>query len=101
MCLAVPMRIVAIEGLVARCEAKGVQRSVNLILLDPELLAPGVVVMVHVGYAIQTMSEDEARESWNLIDEMLAEEEKLAAEQTMPDAADDAPPQLPKESNHA
>ena len=101
MCLAVPMRIVAIEGLVARCEAKGVHRSVNLILLDPELLAPGVVVMVHVGYAIQTMSEDEARESWNLIDEMLAEEEKLAAEQTMPDAADDPPQNLPKESSHA
>ncbi|MEQ1710340.1 MAG: HypC/HybG/HupF family hydrogenase formation chaperone [Hyphomicrobium sp.] len=101
MCLAVPMRILAIDGLIARCEAKGVQRSVNLILLDPQLLAPGIVVMVHAGHAIQTMSEDEARESWNLIDEMLAEEEKLAAEQTMPDAAEDAPQHLHKESSDA
>ncbi len=80
MCLAVPMRIVDIEGFVARCEAKGVQRSVNLILLDHELLSPGVVVLVHVGYAIQTMTDEEAQESWGLIDEMLAQEDELAAE---------------------
>lgn len=78
MCLAVPMRIVSIDGLVACCEAKGVQRSVNLILLSHEALEPGSIVMVHVGYAIQTMTEDEARDSWNLIDEMLAEEQALA-----------------------
>lgn len=101
MCLAVPMRIIAIEGLLARCEAKGVQRSVNLILLDPALPAPGVVVMVHVGYAIQTMTEDEARESWHLIDEMLAEEERLAAGQPTDHPAD-LTPQPPSEgSSHA
>jgi len=78
MCLAIPMRIVAIDGLIARCEAKGVERNVNLILLAHEALEPGVIVMVHVGYAIQTMTEEDARESWDLIDEMLAEEQALA-----------------------
>jgi hydrogenase expression/formation protein HypC len=78
MCLAVPMRIVAIEAGLARCEAKGVERTVNLILMQHECLSPGDLVMVHVGYAIQTMTEEEARESWDLIDEMLAEEERLA-----------------------
>lgn len=78
MCLAVPMRIVAIEGVLARCEAKGVERTVNLILMQHEALSPGDVVMVHVGYAIQTMTEEEARQSWDLIDEMLAEEQRLA-----------------------
>ena len=60
MCLAVPMRIVTIDGFVARCEAKGIERSVNLILMQHETLAPGDVVMVHVGYAIQMMTEEEA-----------------------------------------
>lgn len=36
------------------------------------------MVMVHVGYAIQTMTEEEAHTSWRLIDEMLAEDERLA-----------------------
>jgi hydrogenase expression/formation protein HypC len=80
MCLAVPMRIVSIDGMMARCEAKGIERSVNLILLQHEPLTAGDMVMVHVGYAIQTMSEEEASASWNLIDEMLAEEERLAAD---------------------
>lgn len=78
MCLAVPMRIVSVDGLMARCEAKGVERNVSLILLQHEELAPGDVVMVHVGYAIQTMSEEEAQASWQLFDELLAEEERLA-----------------------
>lgn len=78
MCLAVPMRIVTIEGLVARCEAKGVERSVNLVLVPHETLSAGDMVMVHVGYAIQTMTEEEAHTSWRLIDEMLAEDERLA-----------------------
>lgn len=80
MCLAVPMRIVEIDGVLARCAAKGVERSVNLILLQHEALSPGDLVMVHVGYAIQTMTEEDARASWDLIDDMLAEEDRLASE---------------------
>ena len=72
MCLAIPMRIVAIEGVHARCEAKGVERSVSLTLLQHEELGPGDLVMVHVGYAIQTMTEADASETWALLDEVLA-----------------------------
>ena len=74
MCLAIPMRIVEIEGFVARCEAKGIERSVSLFLMQHDPLAPGDIVMVHVGYAIQRMSEDDARSAWELYDEMLASE---------------------------
>ena len=76
MCLAVPMRVVACEGFTARCEAKGIARSVNLFLLQHENVTPGDHVMVHVGYAIQKMSEAEARSAWALIDEMLASESR-------------------------
>jgi len=77
MCLAVPMRILAIEGLKARCEAKGIRRDVSLMLLQHETLAPGDMVMVHVGYAIQTMTDEEAKASWELLDEMLAADPSL------------------------
>lgn len=72
MCLAIPMRIIAIDGLNARCEAKGIERTVNLLLVQHESLAPGDMVKVHVGYAIQRMSEEDARLAWELYDEMLA-----------------------------
>jgi hydrogenase expression/formation protein HypC len=72
MCLGVPMRIVELNGYNARCEAKGIQRTVNLFLLQHEQLQPGDLVMVHVGNAIQKMTEAEASTTWELYDELLA-----------------------------
>jgi hydrogenase expression/formation protein HypC len=71
------MRIVERDGFVARCEAKGVERTVSLFLLQHEDVAPGDHVMVHVGYAIQKMSEAEAQSAWDLFDEMLAAENEM------------------------
>jgi hydrogenase expression/formation protein HypC len=75
MCLGIPMQIVEIDGYNARCEAKGVQRQVSLFMLQDEPVAPGDYVMVHVGYAIQKMTEMEARSAWELYDEILASEQ--------------------------
>jgi hydrogenase expression/formation protein HypC len=72
MCLTIPMQVVEIDGYNARCEAKGVFRDVSLFMLQGEPLAAGDYVMVHVGYAIQVMTEQEARSAWELFDEMLA-----------------------------
>jgi hydrogenase expression/formation protein HypC len=77
MCLAIPMRIVECDGFMARCEAKGIERSVSLFLLQHENVAPGDHVMVHVGYAIQKVSQAAALSAWDLYDEMLAAEEEL------------------------
>lgn len=74
MCLGIPMQIVAIDGYTARCEARGVERDVNLFMLQDDSVTPGDFVMVHVGYAIQVISEQDARSSWELFDEILAEE---------------------------
>jgi hydrogenase expression/formation protein HypC len=73
MCLAVPMRVDEIRGFIARCSAKGVERDVNLFLLEDESLAAGDHVLVHVGYAIQKVSEEDARTTWDLFDEVLAD----------------------------
>ncbi len=74
MCLGIPMQIDVIDGYSARCSAKGVSRNVSLFLLQGEDIKIGDHVMVHVGYAIQMMTEQEARSTWELLDEMLAAE---------------------------
>ena len=78
MCLGVPMQIVTIDGLTARCAAKGVQRDVSLFLLQDQAPAPGDWVLVHVGYAIQTMQPADARSVWEVLDRMLALEDERA-----------------------
>ena len=78
MCLGIPMEIAAIDGYIARCRAKGIERDVSLFLLQDEVLAVGDFVMVHVGYAIQKMTEKEARTTWELFDRMLAAEANSA-----------------------
>ena len=79
MCLGVPMRIEEIDGFMARCSARGVERRVNLFLMQHETLQPGDLVMVHVGNAIQKMTEEEARSAWEVYDEMFAAEDALVA----------------------
>ena len=71
MCLGVPMQIIERDGLVARCAAKGVEREISLFLVQDENLERGDFVMVHVGYAIQKMTQQDARFTWELIDEMV------------------------------
>ncbi len=71
MCLAVPMTITKIDGFQCTCEARGIEREVSLFMLQDEPLAPGDHVLVHVGYAIQKVSSEEARETWALFDEVL------------------------------
>ena len=71
MCLAIPMQLKQIDGLQARCEAKGVERDVSLFMMQDEPLAPGDFVLVHVGYALQRVTAEEARSTWELLDEVL------------------------------
>jgi len=75
MCLAVPMQITKIDGFNAHCIAKGVERDVSLFLLQDEVIKEGDYLLIHVGYAIQKISEEEALSTWELLDQMLAEDE--------------------------
>lgn len=74
MCLAVPMKITSIDGFQCTCEAKGIERQVSLFMMQGEPLEQGDHILVHVGYAIQKVSEQDATDSWALFDEILAEE---------------------------
>lgn len=83
MCLAIPMQIIAIDGFNAQCEAKGIQRDVSLFMLQHEKVKLNDYVLVHVGYAIQIISEAEAITAWQVYDEMLALEQKNSEKMTL------------------
>jgi len=88
MCLGVPMRVVEIDGFMARCEARGIERKASLFLLQHENIQVGDLVMIHVGNAIQKMSESDARSAWELYDEILQREaDAQRAEQALRDAS--------------
>ena len=70
MCLAVPMRIVSIEGASAEIEADGLTRRAGLALV-PEA-AVGDYVLVHAGYAIAVLDEEEAEARLQLFAELDA-----------------------------
>jgi hydrogenase expression/formation protein HypC len=66
------MQIREINGFVANCEAKGVHRDVSLFMMQGEPLEVDDFVVVHVGYAIQKITPQEAQTAWELYDQMLA-----------------------------
>lgn len=70
MCLAIPMRIENIDGFNARASAGGVEREINLFLLQEQAPVVGDFVMVHVGYAIEKVQPEEALRRRELFSQM-------------------------------
>jgi hydrogenase expression/formation protein HypC len=73
MCLAVPGKIVSISGQNAMIDFGGVQREANVSLIEPRV---GDYVVVHAGFAIQVVDEEEARETIKLWEELLASQQQ-------------------------
>jgi hydrogenase expression/formation protein HypC len=78
MCLAVPLKIVSVNHLLAIAEAYGVQKQVSLFLL-PEEARVGDYVLVHAGFAIQKIDEEAASQTLDLL-KKLAEQLEMDAE---------------------
>jgi len=75
MCLAIPGQVVELvdqENRLARVDVAGVQRNVNVGLLDEEGdgAVPGDWVLIHVGFAISKVDEEEARATISLLEGM-------------------------------
>jgi len=68
MCLAVPARIVELEGDNAIVDAMGNRfRAKTTLLPDARL---GSLVLVHAGFAISLVDEKEAKKTWQLIEQI-------------------------------
>jgi len=68
MCLAVPMKVIEIEDNEAVVELGGLKKKINLGLL--EKIDVGDYVIVHAGFAIQKLDEEEAEKTLSLVREM-------------------------------
>ncbi len=68
MCLAVPMKIVRMQGSKGIVDIGGVKREIGLQLLKD--VQVGDYVIVHAGFAIQRLDEEEALETLSLFAEM-------------------------------
>ena len=81
MCLAIPGQIIDIadeSNRLARVDVAGVRRSVNIGLLEDGDGGPGPGdwVLIHVGFAISRIDEEEARATRRLLEQMGAEYEQ-------------------------
>jgi hydrogenase expression/formation protein HypC len=70
MCLAIPVKIVSIDGDMADTEIGGVRRRVS-IAFTPEAKV-GDYVLLHTGYAIGVIDEAEAEETLKLLEEIAS-----------------------------
>lgn len=68
MCLAIPARIIKLEGDRAVVDAMGNRFKAKTTLLPNAKL--GDLVLVHAGFAISTVDEEEAKKTWQLISEI-------------------------------
>ncbi|MCX5991034.1 MAG: HypC/HybG/HupF family hydrogenase formation chaperone [Chloroflexi bacterium] len=68
MCLAIPALVKSIDGSVAEVEIGGVSRRASL-LLTPEAMV-GDYVLLHTGYAINVVNQEEAEETLRILEEM-------------------------------
>ena len=72
MCLAIPAKVIEVQGNVAKVDfGEGVLREVNVTLVDAKI---GEYVLVHAGYAIQVIDRKAAEETLQLWNEILAHE---------------------------
>jgi hydrogenase expression/formation protein HypC len=86
MCLGIPGRIVAItdrRNRLAKVDVSGVKREINVACVAPESqpleTLVGAWVLVHVGFAMSRIDEAEAARTLELLAELGAAQEELAA----------------------
>ena len=73
MCLAVPMRITALDGARATIAVEGLEQECSVMLVPDA--GVGDYVLVHAGFALSVLDEAEAQETYELLREIVALDE--------------------------
>jgi hydrogenase expression/formation protein HypC len=71
MCLGVPMMVKSIDGETAVCEIDGVKREASLMMVED--VRVGDFVLIHAGFAIEKLDEQDAEQTLALFRQILAE----------------------------
>lgn len=81
MCLGIPAQVEEFvedsDRQLAEVDVSGVRRTVNVGLVEPEGLEPGDWILLHVGFAIAKIDEEEAERTFEFLEQM---EEQLDEE---------------------
>lgn len=70
MCLAIPGQVIEIsvdQPMLARVDVAGVQRNVNIGLLDEGEVAAGDWLLIHVGFALSKIDEVQAHDQLRML----------------------------------
>jgi hydrogenase expression/formation protein HypC len=73
MCLAIPGKIVEIvdaENQIAKVEVGGVKRNINIGMLGEDEVRVGDYVLIHVGFAMSKVDEQQAEETMRVLKEI-------------------------------
>jgi hydrogenase expression/formation protein HypC len=91
MCLAIPMRITAIDGPAATIEAEGLVQRTNLMLVPQAVV--GDYVLVHAGFAIAVLESDDAAERLSLFEQIagLDDQDEGSGGRSRPGGGPDRP----------
>jgi hydrogenase expression/formation protein HypC len=71
MCLGIPGEIVELmddRPDLAKVDVSGVRRAINIGLLEDEKLEPGDWILIHVGFALSKIDEDEAKAALDFLE---------------------------------
>ena len=68
MCLAIPAKVISVDGSVALVAIEDVEYKASLLLLDD--VKPGDFIMLHAGFAIEKVDPEEAAETLRLLNEV-------------------------------
>ena len=68
MCLAIPAKVTAIEGMMARVEVAGVAKTASIHMVDE--VKVGDFLIIHAGFALSRLDEEEAVATLRLLEQM-------------------------------
>jgi hydrogenase expression/formation protein HypC len=68
MCLAIPAKVISVDGASAKVSIEDVEYTASLLLIDD--VKPGDFIMLHAGFAIEKVDPEEAAETLRLLNEI-------------------------------
>ena len=93
MCVGIPVKVVKAGEFMALCEGRNGREEINMMLIGPQ--PEGTWVLSHLGFARETMTEDEAQKVNQALDglsRIMAGEEEIDVDHYFPDIIPSTPP---------